>query len=397
MTGEVRQKYIKIIGGGLVGIEVAYILARNGFVVHIFNHEQPSMCHIERDIPFKKEMQEELLAWNSPTFLTAKRLGVNLETIDHDFVKIMEDSLKKFSNVSFIDAELTELNLNELSLISTGNNTTKLLIENLSKYVGENKIEYFHPAPMKLAYIDLKYLYHDHDDFYHVNLNEEEYKILSDNLKRYRSFYDSSKLLNEISVEKRAENNSLRTFLRPIFNENSKPYASIKLKKQDGDYSLINFYSALSDEEQARLIGGINAFKGANISEFSKLYKRTYLHSSACLNKYLQVKNYHNLFIGGSFLGIGGVHENLLVANYLAYNLMSEAEGRNLQECPKNSCTSVIIEKLLQKSVLNYMLLNLNYDIIKKSDRISVESDAVTKFKENYYGKYFQRNNHLCR
>ena len=397
MTGEVKRKYIKIIGGGLVGIEIAYILARNGFVVHIFNHEQPLMCQMEKSLPFKKEMQEELSAWNSPTYLTAKRLGVNLENIDHDFVKIMENSLKSFPNVSFIDAEINELNLSELSLITTGNNTTKLLIDNLSKYIGENKVEYFHPAPLKLSYIDIKNLHHDHGDFYHVNLSEDEYMLLCDNLKRYRSVYDGSNLLNEISIEKRAENNSLRTFLRPIFNQGSKPFASIRLRKQDGDYILLDFYSALSDNEQAKLIGGISAFKGASISEFGKLYKRTYLHSSACLNKYLQVKNYHNLFVGGSFLGIGGVHENLLVANYLAFNLMNEAEGRNLQEYPENSCTKLIIEKLLQKSVLNHMLLSLNYDIIKKNDSLLFKSEAITEFKENYYGKYFQRNNHLRR
>lgn len=396
MTGEVKRKYIKIIGGGLVGIEIAYILARNGFVVHVFNHEQPLMCQIEKSLPFKKEMQEELSAWNSPTFLTAKRLGVNLENIDHDFVKIMENSLKNFPNVSFIDAEINELNLNELSLITTGNNTTKLLIDNLSKYIGENKVEYFHPAPLKMAYIDIKNLHHDHDDFYHVNLSEEEFILLCDNLKKYRNFYDNSNLLNEISIEKRAENNSLRTFLRPCY-DNSRPYASIRLKKENGDYILCDFYSALSDNEQKKLLYDISAFNGANIAEFSKLYKRTYLHSSACLNKYLQVKNYHNLFVGGSFLGIGGVHENLLVANYLAFNLMNMAEGRNLQDYPENSCTKFIIEKLLQKSVLNHMLLNLNYDIIKKNDSLIFKNEAVLEFKENYYGKYFQRNNHLRR
>ena len=184
--------------------------------------------------------------------------------------------------------------------------------------------------------------------------------------------------------------------MRPCY-DNSRPYASIRLKKENGDYILCDFYSALSDNEQKKLLYDISAFNGANIAEFSKLYKRTYLHSSACLNKYLQVKNYHNLFVGGSFLGIGGVHENLLVANYLAFNLMNMAEGRNLQDYPENSCTKFIIEKLLQKSVLNHMLLNLNYDIIKKNDSLIFKNEAVLEFKENYYGKYFQRNNHLRR
>ena len=125
MTGEVKRKYIKIIGGGLVGIEIAYILARNGFCVHIFNKNQPLMCHIERRIALKNELDAELSAFDSPTYLLSKRLGVNVENIDGEFVDMVREKLKTFPNLSFVDAEIDELNYNELTLLCTGNNTTK--------------------------------------------------------------------------------------------------------------------------------------------------------------------------------------------------------------------------------------------------------------------------------
>ncbi len=385
------QKHIKIIGGGLVGVEIAYILARNGFVVHIFDKEQPSMCEIEKNIPFKTEMQEELIAWNSPSYLTAKRLGVSLENIKHDFVEMMKEKLKSFSNVSFVEAEIDEINLDELTLISTGNNTTTPLIDNLTKYIGENKIAFFHPEPMLIDNIDLNHLHHEHEDFYHVNLSEEEYNAVCEYLKRHRAFYNNNSLVNEISLEKRAECNSLRTFLRPIYSENSKSHASIRLKKQGDDFILLDFYSALSDGEQTELIKHISAFENAMIKRFSKLYKRTYLRSTMCLNEYMQVKNHPNLFFAGSFLGIGGVYENLLVANYVAYNLMNASLGRNLEEYPKNSITKLICEKLLQKSALNNMLLSLDYDIIKKSDCLNFKTDEILKFREKYHGKFLEK------
>lgn len=55
MTRE-KGRYVKIVGGGLVGCEVAYILARNGFCVHIFDKKQPLMCHIEHRIALKNEL-----------------------------------------------------------------------------------------------------------------------------------------------------------------------------------------------------------------------------------------------------------------------------------------------------------------------------------------------------
>lgn len=397
MTGRKEKRYIKIIGGGLVGIEVAYILARNNFSVHIFNCEQKSMCQIDSDIPLKQQMEKELSAWGSPTYLTCKRLGVSLERVDRDFVKVMAENLKKFPSVSFIDSAVDEVNASELTLVATGNNTRQSLIESLSNFVGKNKISYYHPAPMMLSYIDLKNLHHDRGDFYHVNLSRAEFENLCDNLIKFKSAYLSQLPPNEISLEKRASDNSLRTYLRPIFTEGERPYASIRMKKQAGVYTLIDFYSALSDEEQKSVIGEISAFHGANISSYSKIYKRTFLHASACLNNFFQVKNYPNIFVAGGFLGVGGNYENLMVANYIAYNLMREAEGRNLLTLPSNTCTALISQKILEKSVLNNMLLSLNYDIIKRDNCLKLDSSAIENFKENYYGKYFQRNNHLRR
>ena len=388
MTRE-KGRYVKIVGGGLVGCEVAYILARNGFCVHIFDKKQPLMCHIERRIALKNELDAELSAFDSPTYLLAKRLGVNVENIDGEFVDMVRDKLKTFSNLSFVDAEIDELNYNELTLLSTGNNTTKNLIRNLSKFVGENKVNFFHPAPIKVSYIDLKNLHYDGENLYHINLNENDFGLLVENLKKYRKRYDSDDYVNEISIEKRAENNSLRTYLRPIYTQNEKPFASIRLKKFEGDYELVDFYTALNNAEQEKILKSIPALQNAVITSFGKIYLRTHLKSSTCIDRFLKIKNHENIFVGGGFLGVGGVYENLLVANYIAHNIMRELNGKNLFESPKNTALGLLVEKILKKSCLNDMLLSLNYDIIGK-DELNFDSGEILKFKENCHGKFLQ-------
>ena len=388
MTRE-KGRYVKIVGGGLVGCEVAYILARNGFCVHIFDKKQPLMCHIERRIALKNELDAELSAFDSPTYLLAKRLGVNVENIDGEFVDMVREKLKTFPNLSFVDAEIDELNYNELTLLCTGNNTTKNLIRNLSKFVGENKVNFFHPAPIKVSYIDLKNLHYDGENLYHINLNENDFGLLVENLKKYRKRYDSDDYVNEISIEKRAENNSLRTYLRPIYTQNEKPFASIRLKKFEGDYELVDFYTALNNTEQEKILKSIPALQNAVITSFGKIYLRTHLKSSTCIDRFLKIKNHENIFVGGGFLGVGGVYENLLVANYIAHNIMRELNGKNLFESPKNTALGLLVEKLLKKSCLNDMLLSLNYDIIGK-DELNFDSGEILKFKENCHGKFLQ-------
>ena len=86
---------------------------------------------------------------------------------------------------------------------------------------------------------------------------------------------------------------------------------------------------------------------------------------------------------------MGGVYENLLVANYIAHNVMRELNGKNLFESPKNTALGLLVEKLLKKSCLNDMLLSLNYDIIGK-DELNFDSGEILKFKENCHGKFLQ-------
>ena len=68
---------------------------------------------------------------------------------------------------------------------------------------------------------------------------------------------------------------------------------------------------------------------------------------------------------------------------------MNMAEGKPLQEITNFSCTKLLIDKLLQKNVLNHRLLSFDYDIINDENGKNIDTSAVLKFKEKFYGKYF--------
>ena len=156
-----NKRLIKIIGGGVVGMEIAYICAKNGYRVHLFNKVQDEQTYILKESPFDTMMKEELELLGSPTYLLAKRMGVDLNKIENSFVEFVRSSLTEFSNVSYIESEINELNKNDLTLIATGNNTTKGLINDLSKYLGERKIQYFHPEEIVLSNVNIQKLKHD--------------------------------------------------------------------------------------------------------------------------------------------------------------------------------------------------------------------------------------------
>ena len=384
------ENLIKIVGGGLTGLEVAYICANCGFRVHIFNKHQTSPTYNYVKSPFEKIMEEELNVWASPSYLLSSRLGVKSENADESFLDLMRSKVESLPNVEFIDAEIDELNPKEVTLISIGNNPSVSFIKNLEKLIGENRVQYFHPKELCVQGVNKENLVHDSAENFHINLSREEYEKLKNLLSTFSQNYDNSTLIKEISAESLSKNDALRTaVLRPLYSPNERAYASIKLKKEGENFYFTDFFTALSNEEQDEIISNISAFNGAKISEYGKIYKKIFLTSSSCLNEFLQIKNYENIFVCGGFLGLGGVLENLLVANYIAYNLMNMASGKNLQNLSNFTCTSKIIQNLLQKSVLNHRLLSLNYDIINRKDSENLNPNAVLKFKEKFYGNCF--------
>ena len=388
---KLNKRLIKIIGGGLAGIEVAYICAHNGYRVHIFNKNQSELTYEKKEEPFAKLLQGELFNFQSPTFLTAEKFGKNIADIDGNFINLMKEKLCELPNVSYIESEIDEINPREITLIATGNNTTEKLLKNLTQIVGERKINYYSPSEIAFKNIDENKLFHDKDNLYHINLTEGEFSIIKDKMSAFSNEYDTTDLRGQqISGESLSKNEALRTaILRPIFNSCGKAYASLKLRKQDDIYYLTEFFTALSDEEQKEIFSNISALNDAKIVSYGKIYKKTYLSSSMCVNKYLQLKNEDNIFVCGGFFGVEGVMETLLTANYVAYNLMNMAEGKVLQEMTDNSCTKLLIDKLLQKNVLNHRLLSFNYDIINDENGKNIDTSAVLKFKEKFYGKYF--------
>ena len=133
---KLNKRLIKIVGGGLTGIEAAYICAKNGYRVHIFNKPQNELTYFDKEEPFANILQEELFNFSSPTYLTNQRMGENILKLDKNFIDLMREKLKEFPNVSYIESEIDELNPREITLLATGNNTTNKLLDDLTKYIG---------------------------------------------------------------------------------------------------------------------------------------------------------------------------------------------------------------------------------------------------------------------
>ncbi len=421
LTPKFIKKPIKIIGCGLAGAEVAFILANNGFDVHIFDNglglaREKFSYYDPYETYMIENMRFELECLNSPLLSISKKYDYDKFAYEYDeeFMKTIRFELEKHPKIKIFNVNIDELTETETTVIATGHNTSKKLIEDLEKkFIGNFHVKYFQPESLVLDALSF-----DNDKLYfasececYVNLTEEEYKNIYEVVMQCENDYELPKELEnekQITVENYARRGfgGLRnSILRPHFAEGrERPYASIKLtyNKKEKAFVLDEFFSAFDDEDQQKVIKTVKVFENCKVLRYSKVKRKTYLLAPSCLNDNLQIKRHEKIYLCGGFGGTVGGFESLLTANLCAYSIICDKKqkmGVNLLK--ENTCLGIILDNLIKKSVVNFRLFNLKYDIINKEDldmqyfdrQVEIQKflskSQIEKFKEKFYGKYF--------
>ncbi|MDE6583444.1 MAG: FAD-dependent oxidoreductase, partial [Clostridia bacterium] len=383
----VSNKPIKVIGCGLAGMEVAFILANYGFTVHIFDNGDNSAKHKKFDYynPYEifltENMKYELECLGSPLFSIAKK-----ENFDKFGFKYSEEFMNKVKsillskpNVKLFSGNIDTLNETETNIIATGHNTDKKLLKNLEDYIGNQRICYFNPENLVLnaEHIDLEKLNFVTETECYANVTLEEYEKLYNKIVKYNSQYQlpkeiaNEKQITVESIARRGYGGLRNSVLRPHFDENTmsrtKTYASLKMTYNKSKNVLIvdNFFTAFDTEEQIDIFNSIEVLNGFEIEKPSVIRRKTYLLTPACVNENLQVIDHENIFVCGGLLGTNGSFESLLMADLCAYSVIEQLDHYiGTKYLKEDCCVGKIYENLFKKSVVNFRLFNLKYDII---------------------------------
>lgn len=415
------KKPIKVVGCGLAGAEIAFILANNGFDVHVF--ENGSNQKTEKFDYYDKyetclidNMIYELECLNSPIVSIAKKMDFKNFGFEYDssFFEVLKSKLLSHPKIKYFDCTIDTLSDTETTVLATGHHTDKKLLTDLQRYIKSMQICYFQPEKMVIDAdsVNLSRFNFANSTECYLNLSQNEYESLHAKLMEIDAHYElpetllDEKQITAESIARRGKNGLRNAIFRPRFDakQEEKPYASLKFayNKKMNALLLEDFFSALEEKEQKSVLDCINLLKDCQICRYSKIKRKTYILAPACLNENLQIKGHENIFVCGGFVGTGGSFESLLMANYCAYKVISSFKGNGGVDLLKeNTCIAILLDNLLRKSVVNFRLINLSYDIIDKEDldmknfeRLKevqkfLSKSQIEKFKEKFYGKYF--------
>lgn len=419
---------IKIIGGGLAGVEAAHQIAKRGFRAVLYE-----MRPINTTPAHKTSMLSELVCSNS---LKSKEPGnahgllkeemrlldsIIISTADLTSIpggKALVVDREKFSN--YITHRIKENPLIELireeikdipsgpTIVATGPLTSEALTERIIELTGEENL-FFYDAispiiegdsiDFNVAFFASRYKNESHD-YLNCPLTEEEYdrfynELLKADTVQIRDFekeipYFEGCLPVEV-MAKRGRQTLLFGPMKPVGiidrRTGKEPFAVVQLRREDKEgnmFNMVGFQTKLTYREQERVFRLIPALKHARFLRYGSIHRNTYIKSPALLNKCLQLKKDKNVFFAGQITGVEGYCESAAMGLMAGLSSLSFVKGIEFIPPPPETCMGALLEYITTEKK-DFQPMNINFGLLngynkKRKDRVI--ENALKSIKE---------------
>lgn len=368
------MKKVKVIGGGLAGVETAWYLANNGIKVDLYDIKPKKFSPAHHSKYFAELVCSNSLK-NNDVYSNAcgllkeemRRLGsLVMESADinkvpsggalsvnrEEFAKYITEKITGHKNITIISEEVEKIDFDEWTVIATGPLTVGKLADEIITITGGNLSFFDASAPiidfdsvdMENAFFGDRYGKGTGD---HINcpMNKEEYEVFLEALLKaeraeLKEFENTSVFEGCMPVEVMASRgkDTLRFGpLKPVGLDDPKtgrwPYACLQLRKEDKEgsmYNLVGFQTNLLWGEQKRVFSLIPALRNAEFLRYGVMHRNTFINSPKVLRQDYSLIEHPKTFFAGQITGVEGYVESagsgLMVGVYLERKLNDKSE-----------------------------------------------------------------------
>lgn len=407
------MKKIKVIGGGLAGVEAAYRLAKSGIEVELFDikprkftpaHKSEGFAELVCSNSLKSNdvygnaaglLKEEIRKLGSITMEAADKFRVpagNALAVDRDkFSEYITEKIKAEKNITVVCEEVEDIDVDEYTIVATGPLTTDKLSKSISKLVGGGLHFFDASAPIiDFESIDMDSAFfgdrYDKGNGDHINcpMNKEEYLAFMDALQnaeraKLHEFEKSEVFEGCMPIEIMASRgiDTLRFGpLKPVGLTDPKTgrwaYACLQLRREDADgkmYNMVGFQTNLTFGEQKRVFSLIPALKRAEYLRYGVMHRNTFINSPLVLNEDYSLKEHEKVYFAGQITGVEGYVESAASGLMAAIYLERKLKGKTV---------AIMSDKTVLGSLARYITtenkdfqpMNANFGILPPLDRI---------------------------
>ena len=398
---------IKIIGGGLAGVEAAYQIAQKGIPVALYEmrpavftpaHKTAFLSELVCSNSLKSKdlsnahglLKEELRMLGSIIIRVADNVSIaggKALVVDRNrFSEAITKQIEANPLIHVVREEISDIP-SGITVIATGPLTSDSLSEKIKEITGSENLSFFdaispivdsETIDMEECFFGSRYMT-DADDYLNCPLTEDQYNIFYDalikaervNLRDFEKVpYFEGCLPIEIMAE-RGKQTLLFGPMKPVGiidnHSGRRPFAVIQLRREDEAgkmYNIVGFQTKLTYTEQDRIFRLIPALKNASFFRYGSIHRNTYINSPAVINSSLQLKENNDIFFAGQITGVEGYTESTAMGLAAGLSASMHYLGKEFLRPPPATCIGSLLE-YITSPIKNFQPMNVNFGLLR--------------------------------
>jgi methylenetetrahydrofolate--tRNA-(uracil-5-)-methyltransferase len=398
---------VRIVGGGLAGVEAAYQLARRGVAVELFEMRPHRMTEAHTTGDFG-----ELVCSNSlrSVSLTAPAglLKEEMRRLDSLVIRVAEQHRVPAGSALAVDRELFARTLTQFVealpnvrihrqevehipsgtvILATGPLTSLRLSQQLASLLGTQHL-YFYDAISPIVAtesIDLNVAFRasrygrDGDDYVNLPLTREAYdrfidallcaeRVPTHHFERFVPFESC------MPIEEMADRGRETLAFGPMRamglidpRSGKRPHAVVQLRQENREktlYNLVGFQTKMTYPEQRRVFAMIPGLEKAEFVRFGSLHRNTFINSPRHLLPTLQWRQRPDLLFAGQMTGVEGYIESAATGLLAGVNAARLVAAKQPVVPPPTTALGAILRYIADPERKNFQPMNVNFGLL---------------------------------
>ena len=399
---------IKIIGGGLAGVEAAWQLANRGFKVKLYEmkpvrfspaHKLPTLGELVCSNSLKAKRLEsaagllkaEMRALGSICMecadLCEVPAGGALAVDRHEFSRLITEKIETHENIEIIHTEVCEIPEGNV-IVAAGPLASDALSDKIAELCGDGLHFFDAAAPivtlesinMEKAFTASRYERGGEDDYINCPMNKEEYEAFYEALinaegaslhsfDKRKDFYEGCMPIEVLAS--RGKDTMRFGPMKPVGlrdpRTGHRPWAVLQLRKENSTgtmFNLVGFQTNLKFGEQKRVFSMIPALENAEFIRYGVMHRNTFIDSPRLLNGDFSFRGRENLFFAGQITGVEGYMESAASGIMAGINMARRAVGKDTLVLPGTTMIGALSRYISDTSVADFQPMGANFGVL---------------------------------
>lgn len=403
---------VNIIGAGLAGCEAAWQIAKRGGKVALFEmkpikktpaHQLDTFAELVCSNSLRSNqlenavglLKEELRSMGSVVMQCADQNAIpagGALAVDRErFSLSVTEMIRNHPNIEVHEEEVTNIDPQKITIISTGPLTSDALSETISGIIGEASLSFFDAAApivkaesinMDIAFFASRYN-KGTSDYINCPMSRDEYLSFYDALihaetAEIKDFEKKHIFEGCMPVEvmaARGVDTLLFGPLKPVGlinpHNGTQPYAVVQLRQDNREgtlYNLVGFQTNLKWGEQKRVFSMIPGLENAEFARYGVMHRNTFINSPKLLTPSYRFKKRDHLYFAGQITGVEGYVESIASGLVAGINAYRTTVGMEELVFPASTAIGALAHYISTSSMGNFQPMNINFGIMDTKD-----------------------------